>query len=155
MKTQTVVAGTPMSSPTKQFLESSSFSEAQAVGEVTAMLTDIDNAQSREPNKPKNAAQTSTIAEIDVDSMTSSASEELAASGNHIPVDVLSSTENDENSEEHPDFEKRTVLVEGKLHKFKSKFRYLLSVEFVINQSTINFKSGQSVLAIDDSQPYC
>ena len=25
----------------------------------------------------------------------------------------------------------------------KSKFRYLLSVEFVINQSTINFKSGQ------------
>ena len=30
----------------------------------------------------------------------------------------------------------------------KSKFRYLLSVEFVINQSTTNFKSGQSVLAI-------
>ena len=30
----------------------------------------------------------------------------------------------------------------------KSKFRYLLSVEYVINQSTINFKSGQSVLAI-------
>ena len=37
----------------------------------------------------------------------------------------------------------------------KSKFRYLLSVEFVINQSTINFKSGQSVLAIHDSLPYC
>ena len=37
----------------------------------------------------------------------------------------------------------------------KSKFRYLLSVEFVINQSTINFKSGQSVLAIYDSLPYC
>ena len=37
----------------------------------------------------------------------------------------------------------------------KSKFRYLLSVEFVINQSTINFKSGQSVLAIHDSPPYC
>ena len=37
----------------------------------------------------------------------------------------------------------------------KSKFRYLLSVEFVINQSTINFKSGQSVLAIHDSSPYC
>ena len=35
----------------------------------------------------------------------------------------------------------------------KSKFRYLLSVEFVINQSTINFKSGQSVLAIHDSPP--
>ena len=36
----------------------------------------------------------------------------------------------------------------------KSKFRYLLalSVEFVINQSTVNFKSGQSVLAIYDSQ---
>ena len=33
----------------------------------------------------------------------------------------------------------------------KSKFRYLLSVEFVINQSTIKFKSGQSVLAIQDS----
>ena len=31
----------------------------------------------------------------------------------------------------------------------------LLSVEFVINQSTINFKSGQSVLAIHDSPPYC
>ena len=30
-------------------------------------------------------------------------------------------------------------------------YRYLLSVEFVINQSTINFKSGQSVLAIHDS----
>ena len=37
----------------------------------------------------------------------------------------------------------------------KSKFRYLLSVEFVINQSTTNFKSGQSVLAIHDSLPYC
>ena len=37
----------------------------------------------------------------------------------------------------------------------KSKFRYLLSVEYVINQSTINFKSGQSVLAIHDSPPYC
>ena len=37
----------------------------------------------------------------------------------------------------------------------KSKFRYLLSVEFVINQSTIKFKSGQSVLAIHDSPPYC
>ena len=37
----------------------------------------------------------------------------------------------------------------------KSKFRYLLSVEFVINQSTINFKSGQSVLAVHDSPPYC
>ena len=37
----------------------------------------------------------------------------------------------------------------------KSKFRYLLSVEFVINQSTINFESGQSVLAIHDSLPYC
>ena len=37
----------------------------------------------------------------------------------------------------------------------KSNFRYLLSVEFVINQSTINFKSGQSVLAIHDSLPYC
>ena len=36
----------------------------------------------------------------------------------------------------------------------KSKFRYLLSIEFVINQSTINFKSGQSVLAIHDSPPY-
>ena len=31
----------------------------------------------------------------------------------------------------------------------------LLSVEFVINQSTIDFKSGQSVLAIHDSPPYC
>ena len=37
----------------------------------------------------------------------------------------------------------------------KSKFRYLLSVEFGINRSTINFKSGQSVLAIHDSPPYC
>ena len=31
----------------------------------------------------------------------------------------------------------------------------LLSVQFVINQSTIDFKSGQSVLAIHDSPPYC
>ena len=37
----------------------------------------------------------------------------------------------------------------------KSKFRYLLSVEYVVNQSTINFKSGQSVLAIHDSLPNC
>ena len=37
----------------------------------------------------------------------------------------------------------------------KSKFRHLLSAEFMINQSTINFKSGQSVLAIRDSPPYC
>ena len=37
----------------------------------------------------------------------------------------------------------------------KSKFRYLLSFEFVINQPTINLKSGQSVLAIHDSPPYC
>ena len=36
----------------------------------------------------------------------------------------------------------------------KSKFRYLLSVEFEINQSTINFKSIQSVFAIHDSLPY-
>ena len=39
--------------------------------------------------------------------------------------------------------------------KSKFRFRYLLSVELVINQSTINFKSGQSVLAIHDSPPYC
>ena len=31
----------------------------------------------------------------------------------------------------------------------------LLSVEFEINQSTIDFKSGQSVLTIHDSPPYC
>ena len=37
----------------------------------------------------------------------------------------------------------------------KSKFRYLLLVEFAINQSTINFESGQSVLAIYDSLSYC
>ena len=37
----------------------------------------------------------------------------------------------------------------------KRKFRYLLSVEFVINQSTTNFKSGQSVLAIHDSPSHC
>ena len=43
----------------------------------------------------------------------------------------------------------------AKYCRAKSKFRYLLSVEFVINQSTINFKSGQSVLAIHDSPPYC
>ena len=42
-----------------------------------------------------------------------------------------------------------------KYWRAKSKFRYLLSVEFVINQSTINFKSGQSVLAIHDSPLYC
>ena len=37
----------------------------------------------------------------------------------------------------------------------KSKFRYLLLVEFAINQSTINFESGQSVLAIYGSLSYC
>ena len=97
-----------MSSPEKQFLECPSFSEAQAFGEVT----DIDNAQPREPNEPKDAAQTSTITEVDVDSMTGSVSEESAASGGDIPVDVLSSTESDESSEEDPDFDKRAVLVE-------------------------------------------
>ena len=122
MRTQTVVAGTPMSSPTKQFLECPTFSEAQAVGEVTAVVTDIDNAQPREPNEPKDAAQTSTITEVDVDSMTSSVSEESAASGGHIPVDVLSSTESDESSEEDPDFDKRTVLVEGKPPQDQIKF---------------------------------
>ena len=81
MRTQTVVAGAPMSSPTKQFLECPSFSEAQAVGEVTAVVTDIDNAQPREPNEPKDAAQMSTITEVDVDSMTSSVSDESAAPG--------------------------------------------------------------------------
>ena len=112
VRTQTVVAGTPMSSPTKQFLECPSFSEAQAVGEVTAVLMDIDNTQPLEPNEPKDAAQTSTITEVDVDSMTSSVSEESAASGSHIPVDVLSSTESDESSEEDPDFDKRTIYLQ-------------------------------------------
>ena len=35
MRTQTVVAGTPTSSPTKRLLECPCFTEAQAVGEVT------------------------------------------------------------------------------------------------------------------------
>ena len=122
VRTQTVVAGTPMSSPTKQFLECPSFSEAQAVGEVTAVVTDIENAQPREPNEPKDAAQTSTITEVDVDSMASSVSKESAASGSHIPVDVLSSTESDESSEEDPNFDKRTVLVEGKPPQDQIKF---------------------------------
>ena len=49
----------------------------------------------------------------------------------------------------------KSFCKDTKYCRAKSKFRYLLSVEFVINQSTINFKSGQSVLAIRDSPPYC
>ena len=45
VRTQTVVAGTPTSSPTIRLLECPSFTEAQAVGEVTAVVTDINNAQ--------------------------------------------------------------------------------------------------------------
>ena len=59
---------------------------------------------------------------VDVDSMTSSVSDESAASGSHIPVDVLSSTESDESSEEDPDFDKRTVLVGGKHPQDQIKF---------------------------------
>ena len=49
----------------------------------------------------------------------------------------------------------KTFCKNTKYCRAKSKFRYLLSVEFVINQSTINFKSDPSVLAIHDSPPYC
>ena len=99
VRTQTVVAGTPTSSPTKRLLECPSFTEAQAVGEVTAVVTDIDNAQPLgELNEPKDATETCIATEVDVDvgSMTSSVSEESALSDSHIPVDVLSSSESDE-----------------------------------------------------------
>ena len=59
---------------------------------------------------------------------------------------------------DHPSLVAKVAKCFGKNTKYcsaKSKFRYLLSVEFVINQSTINFKSGQSVLAILYSPPYC
>ena len=52
-------------------------------------------------------------------------------------------------------FLQKYKILQCKFCRAKSKFKYLLSVEFVINQSTTNFKSGQSVLAIHDSQPYC
>ena len=125
VRTQTVVAGTPTSSPTKRLLECPTFTEAQAVGEVTAVVTDIDNAQPLgELNEPKDATETCITTEIDfnVGSMTSSVSEESALSDSHIQIDVLSSSESDESSEEDFDFDKRTVLVEGKPPQEQIKF---------------------------------
>ena len=125
VRTQTVVAGTPTSSPTKRLLECPTFTEAQAVGEVTAVVTDIDNAQPLgELNEPKDATETCITTEIDFDvgSMTSSVSEESALSDSHIQIDVLSSSESDESSEEDFDFDKRTVLVEGKPPQEQIKF---------------------------------
>ena len=119
VRTQTVVG-----SQTKRLLECPSFSETQAVSELTAVLRDIDNAQP--DGEPKEAVvddfpeKTSTITEVDIESTTSSISEESAAS--HIPVDVSSSTESDESSEEDPDFDKRTVLVEAKPPQDQIKF---------------------------------
>ena len=122
VRTQTVVAGTPTSSPTKRLLECPTFTEAQAVGEVTAVVTDIDNAQPLgELNEPKDATETCITTEVDFDvgSMTSSVSEESALSDSHIQIDVLSSNES---SEEDFDFDKRTVLVEGKPPQEQIKF---------------------------------
>ena len=81
VRTQTVVAGTPTSSPTKRLLECPTLTEAQAVGEVTALFTDIDNAQPLgELNEPKDATETCITTEVDFDvgSMTSSVSDESA-----------------------------------------------------------------------------
>ena len=92
VRTQTVVAGTPTSSPTKRLLECPSFTEAQAVGEVTAVVTDIDNAQPLgELNEPKDATETciatemciTTEVDVDVGSMTSRVSEESALRQSH------------------------------------------------------------------------
>ena len=58
---------------------------------------------------------------------------------------------------DHPSFVVKVAKSFCKNTKYcsaKSKFRCLLSVEFVINHSTINFTSGQSVLTIHDSLPY-
>ena len=146
VRTQTVVAGTPMSSPTKRLLECPSFTEAQAVGEVTAVVTDIDNAQPlAELNEPKDATETciatemciatetciTTEVDVDVGSMTSSVSEESTLSDSHIPVDVLSSSESDESSEEDFNFEKRTVLVKGKPPQEQIKF--IIFVEAILD----------------------
>ena len=118
---QTVVAGAPTSSPTKRLLVCPSFTEAQAVGEVTAMVTDIDNAQPLELNAPKDATETCITTEVDVGSMTRSVSEESALSDSHIPVDVLLSKAT-KAARKHFDFDKGTVLVEGKPLQEQIKF---------------------------------
>ena len=114
VRTQTVMPATSKSSPNKQVLECLSFPEAQAFSEVTAVVTGIENTQYH--------GETSTIKEVNFESITSSISEELAASHCHIPVNASSFTESDESSEEDSDkpVDKQTVLVERKLHKIRS-----------------------------------
>jgi hypothetical protein len=97
-------------------LECPSFPEAQAFSEVTAVVTGIENAQHH--------GETSTIKEVDFESITSSVSEESAASHCHITVDASSFTESDESSEEDSDkpVDNQTVLVEGKPPQDQIKF---------------------------------
>ena len=125
VRTQTVMAATSTSYPTKPIVECQSFPEADAVAEVTAVVTDtdMDNVQSHgEPSTASNknvddfAAQMATTTEVDVESIVSSVSDESAASQGHNPddVDVSSSTESDESSAEDSEYDKRTALVAGK-----------------------------------------
>ena len=55
MRTQTIMAATSRSYPTKPIVECPSFPEADAVAEVTAVVTDVDNVQSHgEPSSASN-----------------------------------------------------------------------------------------------------
>ena len=120
-------------------LECLYLTEAQAGGEVTAMSTNIDNPQPLgELNEPKNTTQMSITTEIDVNvgSMMSNVNEESAVSDSHIPVDVLLSSETEKSSKEDPDFDKRTVLVEGK--PLQDKIKFVIFEEAILAVFSVN-----------------
>ena len=117
VRTQTVMARA--FSPTKPVLE------AHAVGKVTDVVTDIDSAKPNdEPTDVDHfAVQTATTTEVDVESIASSASTESLAS--NISVDEISSADSDESIEDDAgdsEYDKRTVLVEGKPPRDQIKF---------------------------------
>ena len=137
VRMQTVMAATSTSHPTKPIVECPSFPEVDAVAEVTAMVTYMDNIQSHEePSSASNknvddfAAQMATTTEVEVESIVSSISDESAALQGHNPndVNVSLSTKSDESSVEDPDYDKQTVLVAKKLLQDQVKLEGILDV---------------------------
>jgi len=114
VRTQTVMARS--SSPTKPVLE------GHAVGKVTDVVT--ESKPIGEPTDVDDlAVQTAPTTEVDVESIASSVSKESLAS--NISVDEISSADSDESIEENaedPEYDKRTILVEGKPPQEQIKF---------------------------------
>ena len=71
------------------------------------------------------ALQTAPTSEVDVESIASSVSTESLASNSHISVGEISSADSDDSIQEDaddPEYDKRTILVEGKPPQDQIKF---------------------------------